>query len=461
MTCEKMFMQFALLLVILVAACSDEETLVVKAPVPDVKIHAASTTPIACSTCKYIVPIEAMQVDGVLLGIKPGDVICLNSSIKYFHSLNFKNIVGTVDNPVIISNCGGTAVLTANGRPFNIKFSNSKYFRITGGDVPGVYGIKMSGPSGSSLVLADKSTNFEVDHIETSNVGFAGIIAKTDPTCDISTTRGYFTMRNISIHDNYAHHTGGEGFYIGHSFYGGYTLSCGVKLPHTIEGSRIYNNKAKYTGWDGLQVGCATKDTEIYNNTVEYPGTKLISGQGHGINIAAGTTGKCYGNYVKGGAGNGITVWGMGDNSVYNNVVISSAMNGIFCDERTETLGSGYRVMNNTIINPKQGGIRLLSEKVANVVINNIVVNPGLAPNGMRAYLMTPKAINLVTSNNYNTTSITTVKFVDSSTGNYRLAVGSPAIEKGKSISVYGIPQDFYKGPRLKGSYYDIGASEY
>jgi hypothetical protein len=462
MSLNRTLLQLFVLGLIFTAACTDDEALVKRdTSLDSVKVSAAATTPRACSSCKYIVPIEAMTVDGAKLGIKPGDVICLNSAIKYFHSLHFTNIVGTATAPVIIANCGGTAVLTANGRPFNIKTSKSKYFRITGGDVAGTYGIKMSGPTGSGVVLAGLSTNFEVDHVEVFNTGFAGIIAKSDPTCDNTANRGYFTMRGVSIHDNYTHHTNGEGLYIGHSFYSGYQMDCGVKLPHTIEGLRVYNNKALYTGWDGIQVGCATKDSEIYNNTITYPGTKLISGQGHGINIASGTVGRCYGNYIKGGAGNGITVWGLGDNTVYNNVIISSAMNGIFCDERTETLGSGYRLMNNTIINPKLAGIRLLSEKVPNVVINNIVVNPGYAPNGERAYLMRPKLITIVASNNYNTTSISSVKFVDVAAGNYRLSTGSPAIEKGKSISTYGIPLDFYKSTRLKGTYYDIGASEY
>lgn len=462
MTTKNSLLKLFLFLLIIVGACTDDETLVPdKEMIDSVKVSASATTPISCSSCTYVVPITAMTVDGAKLGIKPGDVICLSSAIKYYHSLHFTNIVGTATAPVIITNCGGKAVLTADGRPFNLKTSYSKYFRITGGDVNGSYGIKMSGAAGSGLVLAGLSTNFEVDHVEVSNVGFAGIIAKSDPTCDNTANRGYFTMRNISIHDNYVHHTSGEGLYIGHSFYGGYTMSCGVKLPHTIEGARIYNNRTLYTGWDGLQVGCATKDTEIYNNTIDYPGTKLIGGQGHGINIAAGTVGKCYGNSIKGGVGNGITVWGMGDNLVFNNIIVNSGMNGIFCDERTETLGAGYRLMNNTIISPKQAGIRLLSEKVFNLVINNIVVNPGYAPNGELAYLMRPKLINIEASNNYNTTSISSVKFVDSSTSNYRLAAGSPAIEKGKSISTYNISKDFYGGARLKGSYYDIGASEY
>lgn len=452
------------LFLFILASCSEDEIAKQEMGADSVKVNSSSTTPIACSTCKYVIPATATLVDGAVLGIRPGDVICFSAATKYTNSITFKNIIGTADNPVKISNCGGTAILTVSGRPFNLKTSNSKFFRISGGDVDGSYGIRMSGSTSSGMVLVEKSTNFEVDHVEVYNVGFAGIMAKTDPTCDNSTNRGYFTMRNISIHDNYVHHTGGEGFYIGHTFYGGYTLSCGVKLPHTIEGSRIYRNRVTYTGWDGIQVSSATKDTEIFNNTIENFGTKLKSDQQYGMILGAGTTGKCYSNYIKGGTGTSLTVFGMGENSIYNNVIVNSAKTGIFVDERTTTFGYGYRVMNNTVINPKEVGIRIYSEKVPkNVVINNIVVNPGMySTYGASAFIMKLNfLLNAEISDNYTTRNIADVKFVNAGAFNYRLTSGSPAVNKGKSISAYSIPTDFYGGARLKGSYYDIGASEY
>jgi len=61
-----------------------------------------------CSTCKYIVPTNQYNIDGAALGIKPGDVICLDASKIYgAQPLHFINIVGTEANPVIIRNCGG------------------------------------------------------------------------------------------------------------------------------------------------------------------------------------------------------------------------------------------------------------------------------------------------------------------------------------------------------------------
>jgi hypothetical protein len=289
-------------------------------------------------------------------------------------------------------------------------------------------------------------------------------MAKTDPSCDDARNRGNFTMRNVVIRKNYIHHTGGEGMYIGHSFYGGYTLSCGVKLPHLIENIKIHENKVTYAGWDGIQLGCASKGAEVFKNTIENSGTKNKADQNYGILLASGTGGICHSNYIKGGTGTGITAFGLGDNSIYNNLIVNPAKTGIFCDERTDTFGAGYKVMNNTIVNPKEVGIRIYSEKVPmNIVINNIVVNPGqYSTYNESAFIMKLKSVLKINlSNNYTTRNIADVKFVDYTTHNYRLTSASPAVNKGASISIYNIPTDFYGGARLKGIAYDIGASEY
>ena len=170
-----------------------------------------------CSTCTYVVPDRTHVIDGAALGLKPGSVICLNAAIAY-KNLLFRNIIGTADQPIVIKNCGGTATLTATGLSFGLKTQNSKYFRITGGAATNSYGIKIvEGHIG--MALGDLSTNFEVDHVEIMNSGFAGIMAKTDPTCDPATARENFTMKNVNLNNNYVHDTGGEGFYFGNSFF--------------------------------------------------------------------------------------------------------------------------------------------------------------------------------------------------------------------------------------------------
>ena len=58
-----------------------------------------------CSTCTFVVPEGATVVDGAKAGIKPGSVICLNKAFKY-NAVEFVNVSGTAENPVIIANCG-------------------------------------------------------------------------------------------------------------------------------------------------------------------------------------------------------------------------------------------------------------------------------------------------------------------------------------------------------------------
>jgi hypothetical protein len=428
-------------------------------------IMAATTT--VCSTCTYVVPSNTYKVDGQALGLKPGAVICLSSANQY-KNIVFVNINGTAEQPITITNCGGTVNINATGKSFGLKTEKSKYFRITGSSAA-TYGIKIYGSS-LGVTLDYLSTNFEVDHIETYNIGFAGIMAKTDPTCDDATIRGNFTMRDISLHHNYVHDTGGEGFYVGNSFYneGVNNATCGVRMPHAIEGAKIFNNVVKNSGWEGIQVGSATVGAAIYNNTIENYGTKNVNNQRNGLQIGEGTGGLCYNNYIKSGPGNGMVVLGLGDNVIHDNVIVNAGSHGIFCDERY-TPGPGFKFLNNTIVSPSLDGIRIYADLVPmNVIMNNIIVKPGsygtyASPRTTAdAYVYKlSSAVKLTMSNNYFTQDITTVKFSDPTTFNYRLLSGSPAINKGGSISGYSIATDFYQQSRIKGTTIDIGAAEY
>src|SRR5690606_3506332 len=66
----------------------------------------------------------------------------------------------------------------------------------------------------------------------------------------------------------------------------------------------------------------------------------------------------------------------------------------------------------------------------------------------------------LTESNNYTTMDIGAVKFVNASGGDYRLAAGSPAIDKGTNTSKYGVSFDLGNGGRPAGAAHDIGAFE-
>ncbi len=447
--------------------CSSDPEISPTAPsYSDTVVHTLAASDDDCSTCTYIVPDKTHLIDGAALGLKPGDVICLSAAIAY-KNLLFKNIIGTAENPITIRNCGGQANLTATDLSFGLKMQFSKYFRITGGNTLGVYGIRITNGH-IGMALGDLSTNFEVDHVEIQNTGFAGIMAKTDPTCDPATWRENFTMKNITLNYNYVHDTGGEGFYIGNSFYqSGVNTECGIRYPHEIHYLRVFNNTVKNSGWDGLQVGCATLGAKIYGNTIENYGVLDTYNQRNGLQLGEGTGGVCYGNYINHGTGNGMNVLGLANNIISNNIIVDAGDMGVFCDNRYTT-GNGFVFINNTIISPFNDGIRIYADEVPmNVIVNNIIINPGnysryVYPRKPEdSFIYKYKSVNVDLRNNFFRTSIDDAKFADAESNNYRPAAFSPLIDKGADISSHQILTDFYKKTRLRGPAYDIGAAEF
>jgi hypothetical protein len=114
---------FAATDVLALMQCSEEEEFVTPAAT-DAAIEAASTTGELsvqsltvtgsntaftnlndCKTCTYIVSEKEEIVDGSVLGFKPGNIICLNKGIKY-GNLEFVNIEGSVESPIVIATIG-------------------------------------------------------------------------------------------------------------------------------------------------------------------------------------------------------------------------------------------------------------------------------------------------------------------------------------------------------------------
>jgi hypothetical protein len=441
----------------------------------------------SCEKCKYLIPLKGDWIDGDKLKLQPGDTICLDGSISYTIPLRFKNIRGTVEKPITIINCNGIVNVTIPSTlVYAVKFEQSSNFRFTGSGEGEGYGIRISGANKLGVTFDNKTTDFEVDHLEISDVGFAGIMAKTDPTCDSTTTRGYFTMRNVDIHHNLVHHTGGEGLYIGNSFYStGANTSCGVRLPHDLENIRIHGNIVRNTGWEAIQLGGAVRGAEIYNNIVEDYGEGNNDKQNNGIQIGEGTGGLCYNNYIHSGAGNGIIVLGIGDNVVFNNIIVNAGGFGIFCDDRYVT-GSGFSFINNTIIHPKRDGIRLYADQVkANSVINNLIVNPGSydeyeldktsrVGNDSYLYLLSAN-VKVNKAKNYFTRETIGVPrkcgdLLPDLAGLQGLLLDGllnsrsakpKYVDAGDDVSARGVTFDFFNRPRPSGKGYDIGAIEF
>ncbi|GAB3939577.1 hypothetical protein GCM10028805_00200 [Spirosoma harenae] len=395
--------------------------------------------------------------------IQPGQTICIQAG-NYTY-LRFMDMQGSPTSPIKIINCGGQVTVGDPANYGGIQFYNCRYFKLTGsGDAQVPYGflINQSG-GGSGLAITNKSSDSEVEQVEIMNMSFAGIMAKTDPTCDPSTQRGGFTMYNVSIHDNYIHDTYGEGIYVGNSFWSaGMNKTCDgvtqVIYPHDVIGLQIYNNLIERSGAEGIQYGCSP-GAVVHHNVVRNPGISPFSTfQDNGIQIGEGSGGLFYGNIITNAASAGLIIVGHNGNlSVYNNVIANSGSNGIFCDNRPgSSVNTFATFLQNTIVTTGKEGIKLYNENNINTIANNILVNIW-----QNRYTAFGQGATATQSNNFTNLSIATAQFVDAANLNFQLTASSPAVNAGMNLSSFGVIDDLLGAGRPAGNAYDIGAYEY
>lgn len=341
---------------------------------------------------KHIIPLNQHVFDAT--AVMPGDTIFIASGVR--KSLRINSIKGDSARYIVVTNGGDEVVIENQDIHYGLVISQSSYFRLTGSaDNSDKYRIRIlgTGKGGNGLSLDDFCTDYEVDHIEIANTGFAGIFAFTHPTCDLMANRGNFVQRNTVFRNNYIHDTAGEGMYIGHSFYNGYTKICDgvstVLYPHEIHGLKVFDNKLENNGYDGIQVSCAAEDTEIFNNVLIGYGKKNETMQQAGIQIGAGSKVRCYNNVIFSGSGTGIMMFGFADSYFYNNLIVGAGnthnsttdqvrVHGIFIDDRCTLENTSFYLLNNTIISPKADGIRFYSTiSKKNLIANNLILNPG------------------------------------------------------------------------------------
>ncbi len=433
---------------------------------------------IDCSASNFTISVGETLFNGDAQGVSPGSTIAIEAG--RYQSLRFEELVGDAQNPITIVNCGGKVDVGGPNANNAIVLANSKFVRITGsGEANITYGINILGSRKGSqgIVTPGFSTNIEIDHLEITNAGFAGIMVKTDPTCDPKTSaeRGGpnrigttdFTMRGINIHDNYIHDVTGEAIYVGNSFFNGTEVyGCGVtQYPHEVRGVRVYNNSIDNTGWDGIQVGASVEDVEIYDNRITNFGLEAKSSHQNAIQVGAGTTGKVYGNFIKTGTGPGVFILGIGNHLIYNNVIVDAGKWGIGISLRKTALASdivnqdflgGVYIINNTIVNPGTFVLdEFVNEAQGNVFINNLAIHPDVDHwNDFRRDTDWRMASNLVYA------SIEEAGFTNPDNDNYALNANSQALNSGEDVSSYSIIEDFNKTSRPKGFAYDIGAYE-
>jgi len=427
----------------------------------------------------HIIGVELTSFDAMAHAVLPGDTLYLEAGTR--RSLKITNVKGDSLHYVIITNAGGDAIVENSDFHYGLWISGSSFFRITGSvDNEQKYGIRIlkTGQGANGLSLDTKCTNYEVDHIEIANTGFSGITAFTHPTCDLMSNRGNFVQRNTIIRDNYIHDTYGEGMYIGHSFYNGYTVECDGKskvlYPHEIIGLKVYNNTLINNGYDGLQICCAAEDCEVYNNKILNSGRMKEATQHSGIQIGAGTKLRCYNNLIINGTGTGIMMLGFANSYIYNNVIVNAGLNffpedvdlrihGIFVDDRCTLPNTSFYILNNTIISPKSDGIRFISTiSKSNIIANNLIVNPGSVyvyePTNYK-YIYTKQGVDIQNTNNFYAGFIQDELFSDSIMSVYNCMKNFTLAKKGVDVLKYGIKTDFFNS--MRNEIPSIGAFEY
>jgi hypothetical protein len=418
--------------------------------------------------------------DGAVKGVQPGQTICFTAG-TYTWSLRMKNIIGSsaAGGTVTIKNCNGQAIFnnvvgTDNNYPV-LEFSGSKYFKLSGKGASGVtYGIKITGSEAAGVNLTGYSTDFEVENLEVGNVQGSGIMSKTDPSCsDPDVTDPPFVQRNSFFHDNYVHHTGDEGFYIGFTHYPSYVnpVDNGCKgttfISHDIENLKVYNNRVEYTEWDGIQIG-ATISGEVYGNTIKKYGLESHSADIHGIQLGDNINCNVHHNKILpdgpglAGEGCGIVSWAKRA-KIYNNLLVRTGRDILNPEDEGDkgyvaiqiydgdNIAQAFQVYNNTIVDPARGAISMFSGGTGHSIVNNLMVQA-------QARYITAKPAGTTATDNLGYTTAAPAGFSDS---DYHLSANSPAVDEGTNLYAQGVIDDLDNNPRPSSGLFDVGAYEY
>jgi len=439
------------------------------------------TTSAQANACDHMIGTSIKKADGKgnYAKVSPGDTVCIKGGQR--DVLMLQNFRGKPNSPITFINVDGQVIIETNSW-VGLSVENSHYFRLTGTGSNARYGIRISGATNSGLKLMAKTEEFEVDHIEISQIDGVGVSAQTKETCpdgstnyydfdddgkidgdrDDTVSRDTFTQNNSTLHDIYVHHVSTEGFYVGSSFFNGKEYKCdnGRKTvyPPVLKGVRIYNNRVEHAGWNGIQVGSARQDCFIHHNEVRYDSEAYDEVQNSGMTINWGSTCDIYNNFIKDGQGPGIFTQGDGEIRIYNNVIINAGQGSKAGDKRGTGISgyiANYSIWHNTIVNPKNIGIKLSSDAQ---VQNNLIIAPG---NGKDAYIVSSEKENSTISNNLQLEKLWEARFVNPSADNYALNADSPAVDAGKNISVNQLKNDYAGTSRPNGKGVDIGAYEF
>lgn len=181
------------------------------------------------------------------------------------------------DRPLIITNSGGQVRVGGLGHHYLMSLGGGSNWVLTGrydpisetghADFTGHRGGRFDGSRGkygiliddefvrnsiSGLGIGNEATHFEIEYIEITRVGFAGMLIKSD-------NLGNAHMDSVSIHDCYIHDTKSEGIYAG---------STQTQPQHQLRNWQIYNNRILRTGTEALQLGQLAGKNKIHHNVI-------------------------------------------------------------------------------------------------------------------------------------------------------------------------------------------------
>jgi hypothetical protein len=421
--------------------------------------------PATSKATHFIFGTDKPVIDGTsnASAVRPGDTIFLTSSTRLYVLL--RRLHGTAIKPIVVQNLGGQVVFT-NNSSYGVKFDTCSWVKMAGKASGSDSGFVVSNTN-AGISMDGLSTCIEVAGFEIHNMSWTGIVAKTDPDSTLKSVRERFTMRNISIHNNYLHDIANEGMYIGSSKWSGahinYHGKDTVVLPHLIRGLKVYNNRVENTGWDGIQVSSADSACCVNNNYLDHDSQAEVADQMSGFLLGGGSSCNCFANFIKDGKGDGIDELGQGGNIIYNNLIVnagdsfsgSSGKHGIYVGTQAPAAGRGYTLVFNTIVSPKTNGIDFRSTAaVKSVASDNIITQPG------GSYIKPATGVSLAQQNNLLVAVTSDAGFINPAQADYDLKPSSPAVNFGSSINGFELHSDFIGRWRPWPLKYDIGAFE-
>lgn len=109
------------------------------------------------------------------------------------------------------------------------------------------------------LAIGGGATDFELEYLEVTRSGFAGIRLLNSKTGGVPEPTQ--PMANVRVHDTYVHDVDSEGFYFGWT---------GEPPSHLFPNLQIYNNRIVRTGSETLQVQDLDEGSRIHHNVFAF-----------------------------------------------------------------------------------------------------------------------------------------------------------------------------------------------